>query len=267
MKPDMLVATEDDKFKEQKEKLCKEAGARFIVLPKDGLDEPILSSDQLQELLKVPLRVDFAGAWLDVPFFSIKGAYIVNCAISPRVSPTDWPYRKQGNLGESAAWNYLQGRDAVEGDLKLGVGWQNPAVIKETGLCVWKSGATPVLALKDSGKMLAGKMALMWTGEGKNVEEIVGKLRDYKAIRHAADLAKEAVLKQNIYKMAHAVNLTHDLQVSEGMLPLPMLENCLGRKYCGEGFGGYALYLFEDTEQRDKASKFVPLTPVEPYYK
>ena len=37
----------------------------------------------------------------------------------------------------------------------------------------------------------------------------------------------------------------------EGMNELPEAKNCLGRKYCGGGWGGYALYLFETEAVRD----------------
>jgi hypothetical protein len=36
----------------------------------------------------------------------------------------------------------------VQSELDLGVGWQDPAVIRETGLCVWHSGPAPVLDFK-----------------------------------------------------------------------------------------------------------------------
>ncbi len=34
IKPDILAVTEDDKYEEQKNKLCNEIGAKYIVLPK-----------------------------------------------------------------------------------------------------------------------------------------------------------------------------------------------------------------------------------------
>jgi hypothetical protein len=45
-----------------------------------------------------PLRVDFAGGWLDVPRFSRPGAFVVNCAVSPLVSLDDWPFHVGGGL-------------------------------------------------------------------------------------------------------------------------------------------------------------------------
>ena len=50
-----------------------------------------------------PMRVDLAGGWLDVPKHSRTNGFIVNCAISPKVSLTNWSYEKQSGLGGSAA--------------------------------------------------------------------------------------------------------------------------------------------------------------------
>ena len=76
----------------------------------------------------------------------------------------DWPFHKCAGLGGSAAWSLLNGHDPVSKELDLGVGWQDPAVIQETGLCVWESGPSPVLHVKRSGSILTGKMAIAWTG-------------------------------------------------------------------------------------------------------
>jgi len=35
------------------------------------------------------------------------------------------------------------------------------------------------------------------------------------------------------------------------MLELPAADACVGRKYCGGGWGGYALYLFANSDARD----------------
>jgi len=59
------------------------------------------------------------------------------------------PYNAPGaGLGGSAAHALLNGKDPVQSELDLGVGWQDPAVIRETGLCVWRSGSKPVLDFK-----------------------------------------------------------------------------------------------------------------------
>jgi len=41
--------------------------------------------------------------------------------------------------------------DAVQSELDMNVGWQDPAIIKETGLCVWQSGNYPKLEIKRNG--------------------------------------------------------------------------------------------------------------------
>lgn len=100
-----------------------------------------------------------------MPKFSVDGAFVVNVAIEPLVSLRDWPYERNSGLGGSAAWAILNGRDGIGSELDLGVGWQDPAIVNETGLCVWKSGHLPKLDMKRDGlDMLRGKMALLYTG-------------------------------------------------------------------------------------------------------
>ena len=87
--------------------------------------EPVSTSSivrWVQAPTEAPLRVDFAGGWLDVPRFSRPGEFVVNCAISPLVSLREWPYEKQAGLGGSGAWALLNGRDGIESEIDLGVG-------------------------------------------------------------------------------------------------------------------------------------------------
>ncbi|MEY4243233.1 MAG: hypothetical protein RLZZ245_818, partial [Verrucomicrobiota bacterium] len=144
IRPDFLIVTEDDKYGDVKRELCAAVGAKYTLLPKTPPRFAPVSTSSIvrwvQAPTEAPLRVDLAGGWLDVPRFSRPGEYIVNCAISPLVSLREWPYEKQAGLGGSGAWALLNGRDGVESEIDLGVGWQDPAVIRETGLCVWRSG-------------------------------------------------------------------------------------------------------------------------------
>ncbi len=48
-------------------------------------------------------RVDFAGGWLDVPRFSVAGAFVVNVAVAPLVSLHDWPFHIGGGLVRAVA--------------------------------------------------------------------------------------------------------------------------------------------------------------------
>lgn len=59
-----------------------------------------------------------------MPKHSRQGAYVVNCAISPLVTLDEWPFHIGGGLGGSAAHAVLTGRDGVQSELELGVGWQ-----------------------------------------------------------------------------------------------------------------------------------------------
>jgi hypothetical protein len=190
----------------------------------------------------IPLRVDLAGGWLDVPKLSKKDAYVVNCAISPLVSLDNWNYEVGGGLGGSAAYAILQNKDGVESELANGVGWQDPAVIQETGLCVWRSGHYPELVLYGDHRMLDGKMQLYWTGRRHTTVDLVDLPRNYDLIIEASHLAFIGCFANNYESILEAVQLTYEVQLEEGMAPLPDFGE-KAKKYCGSGFGGYALYL------------------------
>src|SRR5882757_7122952 len=168
LRPSILSVTEDDKYAPLKRAMCDEVGGKYVVMPKTPPQFAPISTTQIVKFIRAPevapLRVDFGGGWLDVPRLSRSGAYIVNCAISPTVSLRAWPYERNAGLGGSGAWALLNGKDGVGSELDLGVGWQDPAVIAETGLCVWRSGPRPALEVKTSGDFLRGRMALHWTG-------------------------------------------------------------------------------------------------------
>jgi len=157
LKPDILAVTTDDHYGDAKKDLCTQIGAEYTVLGKTPPEFEPVSTSELVRFIRAPsqapLRVDFAGGWLDVPRYSRPDAYIVNCAISPLVSLKSWPYRPKSGLGGSGAYAMLSGDDGVVSELNLGVGWQDPAVINETGLCVWRSGVDvePYLRVPGSG--------------------------------------------------------------------------------------------------------------------
>jgi hypothetical protein len=210
--------------------------------------------------------VDFAGGWLDVPRFARPGEYVVNCAISPLVSLREWPYEKQAGLGGSGAWALLNGRDGVDSEIDLGVGWQDPAVIRETGLCVWRSGPKPVLDFKHNGDFLSGRMAVYWTGTSHDTPGVANLPRDYGRIAQSARIARDGALHADIHKLAEGIHLYHSTQLEEGMETLPELAGSIARKYCGGGYGGYALYLFTETSAREAAISNTPnLRAVEPF--
>jgi len=270
IRPDFLIVTEDDKYGAVKHELCTRIGARYTVLPKTPPRfEPVSTSSivrWVQAPTEAPLRVDFAGGWLDVPRFSRPGEFIVNCAISPLVSLREWPYEKQAGLGGSGAWALLNGRDGVDSEIDLGVGWQDPAVIRETGLCVWRSGQTPVLDFKQNGDFLAGRMAILWTGTQHDTPGVVNFPRDYERIAQSGRIAREGALHTDIHRLCEAVDLYHATQLDEGMELLPDIPGAITRKYCGGGHGGYALYLFTESTCRDSAVATTPdLRAVEPF--
>jgi cytidyltransferase-like protein len=273
LRPDVLAVTEDDKYGALKQALCAEVGARYVVMPKTPPQFPPISTTEIVRFIRAPevapLRVDFGGGWLDVPRLAREGAYIVNCAISPTVSLREWPFERNSGLGGSGAWALLNGKDGVGSELSLGVGWQDPAVIAETGLCVWRSGHRPVLEVKTSGDMLRGRMALLWTGAPHDTPGIVSGARDYDAIARAGATAREAVWHSDLGGLAAAVRESYAVQLAEGMDALPgangEIPGALAWKYCGGGFGGYAVYLFAESGHRDAACTRTHFRPIEPY--
>jgi cytidyltransferase-like protein len=272
LRPDILAVTEDDKYGPLKRELCAQVGARYVVMPKTPPQFPPISTTQIVKFIRAPevapLRVDFGGGWLDVPRLARAGAYIVNCAISPTVSLREWTYERNAGLGGSGAWALLNGRDGISSELDLGVGWQDPAVIAETGLCVWRSGPRPELELKTSGDFLRGRMALYWTGTSHDTPGIVHGERNYDAIAEAGAIAREAVWHNDLSQLAEAVRCSAAVQRSEGMAPLPderTVPGMLAAKYCGGGFGGYAVFLFAEPAARGAACGRPNFRPIEPY--
>jgi cytidyltransferase-like protein len=244
LRPDVLAVTEDDKYSQLKRDLCAAVGARYVVLAKTPPRfEPISTSSivrWVQAPQEAPLRIDFAGGWLDVPRFARDGAFVVNCAIAPLVSLREWPYERNAGLGGSGAWALLNGKDGIDSELELGVGWQDPAVIRETGCCVWRSGPRPVLDFKRHGDFLAGRLAIFWTGLPHDTPGVADHPRDYDRIADSGLIARTGVLEGSLDLLADGMRLYHEVQLAEGMEPLPDIPNSLGRKYCGGGYGGYA---------------------------
>ena len=259
-KPAVLAVTEDDRFEAVKRQLCEEVDAVYVSLPKNLDYKPISTTEirrRITALVEAPVRVDFAGGWLDVPRFAKEGSFIVNCSITPKVSLHDWSYEQRSGVGGSGAWALLQGRDAVLAELSNDVGWQDPAIIMETGLCVWRSGPKPVLDIKVNPDFLMGKMALLWTGLQHETKQLANMDRDYDLLVRGGDVGREAVLAADLNLLAEAIRITHEVQLKEGMGPLPSFGE-KAKKYCGSGHGGYAVYLFDE---RPESEQWIPVEP------
>jgi hypothetical protein len=93
-------------------------------------------------------------------------------------------------------------------------------------------------------------MALWWSGRQHDTPGMADQLRDYASIEKASQLARAAIHSNSIVELGGAIAASYALQLGEGMDPLPEAAGCLGRKYSGGGFGGYALYLFGTEEAR-----------------
>lgn len=270
IRPAVLAVTEDDRYEAIKRQLCAEVGAEYVALAKTPPKCSPVSTTSIVRLIRAPetapLRVDFAGGWLDVPRFAREEGFVVNCAISPTVSLVDWPYARNAGLGGSGAWALLNGHDGVLSECGLGVGWQDPAVIAETGLCVYRSGQTPRLFLKTDGELVRGKMALFFTGRPHDTPSLAAGRRDYGRIVEASRVAHDAVRASDLALLGRATHMSYSVQLDEGMERLPYdVPGALGFKYCGGGFGGYALYLFPSSEERDAACAKRGLLAVEPF--
>ena len=272
-KPDILVVTEDDKFELVKRELCEKCGSRYVVLPKTPPNIPPVSTTSLLQgiraPLQAPLRVDFGGGWLDVPRHSVGGGVVVNCSISPLVELEDWKgYEIRSGLGGSGAFAILKGLNGVEMEVEeLGVGWQDPAVIEETGCCVWRSGREPRLWYKSGGEWLRGKMGIWYTGGQHDTPGNADNKRNYGKILGAGKKCEEGVRGEDVKVLGEGVMMSYEAQLGEGMEELPKVEGSVGMKYCGGGWGGYAVYLFEDVGRRDEVCKGDGWKVVEPYCK
>ena len=251
-RPHVLAVNEDDINIQFKHQFCQQHGINLTIIPKHESASPVSTTSIRSRICgddRVPLRVDFAGGWLDVPRYSRPDGYIVNCTIRPLVTLDQWPYQFGSGLGGSAAQALLRSRNAIYDELSSGVGWQDAAVIRETGLCVWRSGKRPVLDFKVNPDWLKGLMLLYWTRASHNTPSLVDIDRDFSAICEASRIARIGVSRRNISDLSTAIQKTYMIQLNEGMRPLPDLGS-VAMKYAGSGHGGYALYLFDKPEDR-----------------
>ena len=116
--------------------------------------------------------------------------------------------------------------------------------------------------------MLKGLMAVNYTEQEHDTPNIAETKRDYDAIYKAGQIATQAVFDEDINQLAQAVKISYQVQMDEGMEPLIDNDKCLACKYCGGGWGGYAVYLFSSLEQRDNFVSNRPLAKaIEPYIK
>jgi len=268
--PDILAVSDDDPAAAAKLDLCFEHKVDMVTLERAAPEGRISSTELVigtNTPREVPIRVDLAGGWLDVPRLAQPGGLIVNCAVTPMMRIGEERYKIGGGIGGSAAWAMLNGYDPVETELEAGVGWQDPAVIQETGLCVWKSGAMPELDTKVSGDILKGLMALEWSGEPHVTASLVDMDRNYSRITVAAYWAANGVREGKLSHLLRGIDGSYIAQLEEGMQELPA-RGAASRRYCGSGWGGYGLYVYDRKDSRDKAvAAHKGMFAIEPYCK
>lgn len=190
---------------------------------------------------RLPIRINFAGSWLDSPAHAVDGAFVVNCTVHPAA---------------------LDDGSAVFNPKVCKVGWQETALLAETGLCVWRSGDRPVLESKHNPDWLCGLLALQRLLPQLKAEELVHMPRNYAERAEASRIAAKAASERNVTKLAEAVNMEHNAELEEGFSPVPSALNALAYKYAGTS--GYAVYLFSDRISRDRFCS-TGAVPVEPY--
>jgi hypothetical protein len=220
IRPDILAVTTDDQYADKKKSLCDEVGATYVVLEKtQTICTPVSTSiliNKIKAPTTLPLRIDMCGGWLDIPAYGIgSGGFLVNMTIVPHVSLDNWPYNQMSGLGGSAAWYMLNGMDVAS----IEPGWQDRAVISESGLCIWNAtNGKPELTQKNSAEFLNGKLALHWSGKPHNTNDLIGVSRDYANI---ASLSKTLVthMQYTPEYIAHMMLESYKLQLIEHMEP------------------------------------------------
>ena len=109
-------------------------------------------------------------------------------------------------------------------------------------------------------------MALYYTGMEHDTPGAVDKERDYDMIERTGAIAAKAVEENNLNLLGDSVAISYQMQLKEGMLPLPEITTAIACKYSGGGFGGYALYLFKTEKTRDSfVANYELAIPIEPY--
>ena len=266
-KPDFFISSDDDINEKLKKDFCQSIDVEYINIKKTKPfqeKDNIISTSKIINLIhrpkKIPLRVDFAGGWLDVPELSRKGAFIVNCTID-RFMDKNCDFKPGAGLGGSASYSLYTGDNPVNAELCQGVGWQDPAVILETGLCVWRSGSNPILELKINPDFLNNRMAILYSGINHKSASLRYLDRDYELIEESGKMAYKAIINKNLSDLDNAVNMSYEAQLKEGMIKLKTYGE-LSKKYCGSGWGGYSLYMFDNSKQ-------IPdfMIPIRPYIK
>lgn len=91
LRPDVFILNEDDSGIEEKRALCDVNGTELVFVSREvpKVLEPTSTTriiDKIQFAYRVPLRIDFAGGWTDVPYImGDKTGFVSNITISPLI--------------------------------------------------------------------------------------------------------------------------------------------------------------------------------------
>jgi cytidyltransferase-like protein len=208
IKPDFLIVTEDDKYGPLKRELCAASAPNTWSCPKPrpaSNRSPPRPSSAGSRPHRSPAPRRLRRRLARCPALLPPRRIHRQLRHLPLVSLREWPYEKQAGLGGSGAWALLNGRDGVESEIDLGVGWQDPAVIRETGLCVWRSGPNNRCSISNT---TATSSQAAWPSLDRHPHDTPGVAnlpRDYDRIAQSARIARQGVLHADIAKLAEGV--------------------------------------------------------------
>lgn len=278
IQPDMLLVNEDGHHPE-KEKLCRQYGAEYIVLkrqPKEGLEARSTTALRSQNL--IPYRIDLAGGWLDQPFVSSlhEGPVITLC-----IEPNAHFNLRSGMATSTRAvatelWQYKIPKPNDETTAKMLFAYENPPGKKEI------AGSQDSIGIVYTGLTKSSYKGAYWPNSIENIQDskvltwleehvylIPLKARETgfevlsitqineekaKALSEAANAFWEACLAMNLELAGKAMTQSFDAQVS--MFPLmsnpeiaaqidALKHQVKGYKLSGAGGGGYLILLSE----------------------
>jgi cytidyltransferase-like protein len=289
LKPDIMVVNADGHMQE-KQQLCEEHGAEYIVLRREpNANLPKRSTTDLRSVDRMPFRIDLAGGWLDQPYVSKHhpGA-VVTISIEPSIK-----FNQRSGMASSTrrAAIDLWGQQIPPGDLeklaKILFSYDNPPGTEVI------SGSQDSIGIIFPGLAKANYDNKYWP---ETIERIMDESilqfvenslylvtlgprhagydvfqntdfsqNNAKNLADAADLCWQAVQERDVSKLGTSIKAGFEAQIA--MFPNMMNESiaelidqyrdvALGWKLSGAGGGGY-LVLVSDKPIENASRIFV----------